>query len=285
MIDLHCHTTASDGVVTPADIIRQAAREGVSVIAIADHDTVDGLGEAAQAAEQEKVCLLPAIELSVAFPTGDFHLLGYGIQYNHPDFRKKLAELKSIREERILRILERLNRAGIHLTPEEVAHESNGAAPGKPHVARALVKKGYAPDMHAALQAYLNRGAPGYVHKEKLSPESALALIQNVGGVPVIAHPKSLKCRDSAEFDLAIQKLAGQGIAGIEVFATLHDNSEVQLFAEIAKRYKLMVTGGSDFHGDNGGQLGYYGFHRKIPECCSEGFLPVAKTKTLPMTC
>ncbi len=273
MIDLHCHTTASDGLVSPADIIRMAAKEGISVLAIADHDTVEGLDEAAQAAQHEGIRFLPAIELSVSHPTGEFHLLGYGIHHQNRAFREKLAQLKSIREDRILRIVERLNRVGVLITPEDVANESNGAAPGKPHVARALMKKGYAPDIHYALRTYLDKGAPGYVPKEKLSPEAALNLIQSVGGLPVLAHPKSLKLGDYREYDRTIQGLAGQGIAGIEVYATMHDTQDVKFFRELARRHHLIETGGSDFHGDNGGRLGYYGFPRLIPESCSQALL------------
>ncbi|OPY85036.1 MAG: hypothetical protein A4E72_02047 [Syntrophus sp. PtaU1.Bin208] len=273
MIDLHCHTTASDGLVSPADIIRMAAKEGVAIIAIADHDTVEGLDEAAQAAQQEGIRFLPAIELSVSHPTGEFHLLGYGIRYQNREFREKLAQLKSIREDRVLRIVERLNRVGVRITPEDVGHESNGAAPGKPHVARALMRKGYAADIHSALRTYLDKGAPGYVPKEKLSPESALNLIQSVGGLPVLAHPKSLKLGDSREYDRTIQGLAGLGIAGIEVYATMHYKEDVKFFKELAKRHHLIATGGSDFHGDNGGRLGYYGFPRLIPESCSQALL------------
>ncbi|MDY0188875.1 PHP domain-containing protein [Syntrophus buswellii] len=273
MVDLHCHTTASDGLMTPTDLIRMAAKEGVTVIAIADHDTADGLDEAAREARQEGINFLPAIELSVSYPTGEFHLLGYGIRHHDEDFRDKLAQLKSIREERVLKIVERLNRAGVQLTREDVCHESNGAAPGKPHVARALIKKGYASDIHSALRTYLDKGAPGYVSKEKLSPESAIGLIRSAGGLPVLAHPKSLRCRDYREYEHITQELTDQGIAGIEVYATMHDKQDVKLFGELAKRHHLLVTGGSDFHGDNGGRLGYYGYPRLIPESCSRALL------------
>ena len=279
MIDLHCHTTASDGLVTPSNIIKQAAKEGIAVIAISDHDTVTGLDEAAQVSEKEGVCLIPAIELSVAFPKGDFHLLGYGIQYEHQDFRDKLAPLKCIREERILRIIERLNLAGVNLTHGDVQNESNGATPGKPHVARALVKKGYATDVYAAMITYLNKGMPGYVPKEKISPGSAFELIKSANALSVLAHPKSLKCEDPEEYNQIIQILISLGLDGIEVYATIHDNQDVELFNEIAQRYNLIATGGSDFHGDNGRRLGYYGDRRPIPESCFHSLLQVIDTQ------
>jgi predicted metal-dependent phosphoesterase TrpH len=273
MVDLHCHTTASDGVLTPANLLSQAVIEGISVMAIADHDTVNGLDEAVQTARKKGICLIPAIELSLAYPNGILHLLGYGIQYEKPDFRDKLIWLKRIREERIIRIVEQLNLAGIELTYGDVQNELSGDAPGKPHVARALVKKGYAPDVSTALQTYLNKGTPGYVIKEKIQPEAAFELITGAGGFPVLAHPKSLNCKSPEEYDQFIQKYMNLGLAGIEVYASIHNDEDVALFGELAKRHKLITTGGSDFHGDNGRRLGYYGECRPIPESCSKPLL------------
>jgi len=279
MIDLHCHTTASDGLMTPSDIIKKAAKKGIAVIAIADHDTVNGLDEAAQAAEKEGVCLIPAIELSVAFPKGDFHLLGYGIQYENQDFRDRLARLQSIREDRIRLIIDRLNLAGVKLTYRDVQLESSGSSLGKPHVARALVKNGYAMDVHTALKTYLKQGMPGYVPKEKLTPESAFDLIKSAGGLTVVAHPKSLNGEDPAEYDRIIQMFVSHGIAGIEVYATLHGDQDVKMFNELAQRYDLIVTGGSDFHGDNRANLGYYRYRRPVPESCYQTLLQFTNTQ------
>jgi len=281
MIDLHCHTTASDGVVTPSNVIRQASREGLAVLAIADHDTVNGLDEAAGAAEKEGICLIPAIELSVAFPKGDFHLLGYGIQYKNENFRNKLAQLRTIREERIFRIIERLKRYGLNLTHEDLQNESQGDAPGKAHVARVLVKKGYASNFNVACKTYLNEGMPGYVPKEKLSLESACELINNAGGLSVLAHPKSLNGENHEEYERIIQMCVSHGLAGIEVYASLHDNQDVRLFLELARRHRLIATGGSDFHGDNSACLGYYGHRRPVPESCSQPLLQkISQNKT-----
>lgn len=280
MVDLHCHTTASDGILTPSNIIRQATAEGISVMAIADHDTVNGLDEAFQTATKRGLCLIPAIELSVAYEDGIFHLLGYGIQHENQDFKDKLIQLKRIREERVLRIIEKLKHVGVELTLDDVRNELNGDAPGKPHVARALVKKGYATDVNAALKKYLNRGAPGYVPKEKIHPESAFELIRSAGGFPVLAHPKSLNCESYKEYDRFIQRCENLGLAGIEVYAGIHDDEDVEMFSGIAKQHKLITTGGSDFHGDNGRRLGYYGEGRPIPESCSQSLLQLTGIKS-----
>jgi len=278
MIDLHCHTTASDGLLTPSALIRKASREGISVIAIADHDTVDGLDEAVQAAQREGVAVIPAVELSVTFPGGDFHLLGYGLHYQNQDLKGRLARLKSVREERALRMVEQLSRAGIPLAPEDVRKESKGASPGKPHVARVLIKKGYAADVDSAFETYLNPGKPGYVPKEKLTFESAFELIRNAGGLPVLAHPKSLNLEGPEAYERIIQQGVSYGMAGIEVYAPLHDPQYVILFRELAERFHLIATGGSDFHGDKGTDLGYYGCGRPIPESCSLPLLPYIAT-------
>lgn len=270
MIDLHCHTTASDGLTTPYNIIRHAIQEGLNVLAIADHDSINGLDEANQAAGESDLCLIPAIELSLKFPTGDFHLLGYGIDYNNQDLAKQLSRLKSTREARISRMIEKLNKEKIELTLEDVKEESRCAVPGKPHVARALVKKGYASDVRSAMKMYLSKGMPGYVRKEKIEPASAFQLIKIAGGVPVLAHPKSLKCRDVGEYDRTIKSFMRYGLIGIEVYASIHDDVDVEIFTEIVQRHNLIATGGSDFHGDNGERLGYYGNCRMIPESCAQ---------------
>jgi len=158
MIDLHCHTTASDGLLTPHDLIIRAKKEGIKVLAIADHDTVAGIEEAMFAAKENDISLIPAIELSLDFSTGDLHLLGYGIDYNNKNFINRIQKLKSAREERILKIIKKLNKINIDLTIEDVNKEANGAASGKPHVARVLVKKGYAPDVTSAIKKYLIKG-------------------------------------------------------------------------------------------------------------------------------
>jgi len=273
MIDLHCHTTASDGLLTPHDLIIRAKKEGITVLAIADHDTVAGIEEAMFVAKENDLSLIPAIELSLDFPTGDLHLLGYGINYNNQDFIKRIQKLKSAREERILKIIKKLNKINIDLTIEDVNKESNGASPGKPHVARALVKKGYATDVKSAIKKYLIKGMPGYVSKEKLDLEAAFKLICNAGGAAVLAHPKSMQCINEREYQRILESFISYGLVGIEVYAAIHKEIDVKMFAGIARRHNLITTGGSDFHGENGSRLGYYGSSRTIPKSCTHSIL------------
>jgi predicted metal-dependent phosphoesterase TrpH len=279
MIDLHCHTTASDGLLTPHNLIGQAKKEGITILAIADHDTVAGIEEAISAAKENDISLIPAIELSLDFPTGDLHLLGYGIDYNNQDFINRIQKLKSAREERIFRIIKKLNKINIDLTIEDVNKESKAASPGKPHVARALVKKGYAADVTSAIRKYLNEDMPGYVSKEKLDLEAAFKLIRNIGGVPVLAHPKSMQCIDNREYERIIESFISYGLVGIEVYASIHKDIDVEIFAGIARRHNLITTGGSDFHGKNGDGLGYYGENRTIPISCAHSILRFINNK------
>ena len=281
MIDLHCHTTASDGLLTPYDLIMRAEKEGISVLAIADHDTVAGIEEAMSAAKENGISLIPAIELSLDFPTGDLHLLGYGIDYHNQDFINRIQKLKSAREQRILKIIKKLNKININLTIEDVKKESNGASPGKPHVARALVKKGYAPDVTSAIKKYLIKGMPGYVSKEKLDLEAAFKLIRNVGGVSVLAHPKSMQCIDDREYERIIESFISYGLVGIEVYAAIHKDVDVEMFTGIARRHNLITTGGSDFHGEKHDRLGYYGSDRLIPISCAHSLLRLIDTNVL----
>ncbi|MGL4368151.1 MAG: PHP domain-containing protein, partial [Spirochaetota bacterium] len=265
MIDLHCHTTASDGVLAPCDLVKKGAAEGLDIIAVADHDTADGIDDALRQGAVSGIRVIPCIELSVEYKKGEFHLLGYGVRRSDPAFGKELSVLREIRENRIPVIIDRLNAAGIGITRDDVLAFSRGAVPGKPHVARALVHKGYAPDFDDAFRRYLASGAPGDVPKKKITPEKAFSLIRSAGGVPVVAHPVSLALRSIDEFDSFLNRYVPCGLAGVEAYASLHSDSDVELYAAAARRFSLCVTGGSDFHGDKDEALGFYGKNRMIP--------------------
>lgn len=275
MIDLHCHTTASDGVLTPENLVIRAGNEGVTVLAVADHDTVGGIDEAMTAARQRNICLIPAIELSLDFPTGDFHLLAYNIDHHNQQFINTIQKLKSARDERIIKMVQKLNAINIHLTVEDIMKECDGAVAGKPHMARALIKKGYASDVDSAIRKYLVKGKPAYVPKEKLDIATAFKTLRHVGGVPVLAHPKSMKCADDNELNKTIESFIQCGLAGIEVYASMHDHADVRRYKEIARRHNLFITGGSDFHGDKNERPGYYGQNRPIPTHCADALLEV----------
>jgi predicted metal-dependent phosphoesterase TrpH len=270
MIDLHCHTTASDGILTPENLVKRAKKEGIKILAIADHDTVAGIDEAMVVAKAHNITLIPAIELSLDCPTGDLHLLAYNIDHHNQHFINIIHKLKSAREKRIQKIVHKLNKININLTVEDVKKECDGAAAGKPHVARALIKKNLASDIDSAIKKYLLKGKPAYVPKEKLDMETAFKLLENVGGLPVLAHPKSMNCHDEKKFKKILESFICYGLAGIEVYASMHDDAQVKHYSDIARRYNLIMTGGSDFHGDKADRLGYYGQNRKIPLTCAD---------------
>lgn len=272
MIDLHSHTTASDGVLSPASLVARAASESIELLSIADHDTVDGLASAAAQAHDSGIRFIPSIELSVDWKGGDFHLLGYGIDPSNEELLDGLRALRSIREARIPRIVERLRGAGLPLSLDDVLGEAAGAVPGKPHVARAMVKKGLSRDFEHAFSEWLSHGKAGDVPKEKISPSGAFRLLRAAGGIPVIAHPVTLGT-DRAQFAAFLERFKAEGLRGVEAYAELHSDDDVAFYLDAASRAGLFVTGGSDFHGDKTERLGCYGHGRVIPDVCGGNLL------------
>jgi len=249
MIDLHAHTTASDGSCTPSELVELARRTGLAALAVTDHDTVGGVAEAVQAAAAAGVALVPGIELSVDYPQGEFHLLGYYIDYTDSRFLERVLYLQENRFQRNAVMLRKIQAAGFDLSMEEIEAESGGGQIGRPHMARALLKKGYVASVQEAFDRYLADGQPLHVPKVKLSPEEAIGLIHQAGGVAVLAHPKYLEfpTRDALRSALAGWKAAG--LDGLECYYSQHSEGETEAYLELARELALLVTGGSDFHG------------------------------------
>ncbi len=264
-LDLHCHTTASDGIKTPSRLIDYALSCNVEVLAVTDHDTIGGLAEAVAYASSMGFTLIQGIEFSIDYSGGSFHLLGLNIDHNNRPLIDKTLHLQDVRDNRIYRIIEDLARHNIYIPVEDVLLESNGGAAGRPHVARTLVRHGYARDINEIFQKYLVKGKPGYVPKERISLSEAVSLIKGAGGIAVIAHPVSLNFRDFGVFESLLRGFIDQGVEGIEVYSSMHKDSEVRKFKELAARYNLAVTGGSDYHGDKHETLGYYHPDELIP--------------------
>ncbi|HNX59976.1 MAG TPA: PHP domain-containing protein [Spirochaetota bacterium] len=271
-VDLHCHTTASDGILSPASLVKRCADEKVSVCAIADHDTIDGIIEARSAGDAAGVHVIAACEFSVRCPHGDFHLLGYGIDTGNARLAAELTRIKNVRAKRIPMIVDKLRECGVTIDAEEVFREAKGGAAGKPHVARVLVKRGYAEDFESAFEKYLGNGAPGNVPKEKIDPDVAFELIKESGGVAVCAHPKSLGLSydDIAAY---LKEFIPLGLRGIEAYANMHSPEDVLMFIDMTDSLGLFTTGGSDFHGDKNEVIGFYGGGRPVPESCARSLL------------
>jgi len=241
-VDLHLHTLYSDGEYPPEEVIRQAATKGLHTVAITDHDTVAGIPQALESARMASLRVIPAVEISCELAEGEVHLLGYFVDWNpEAPLAQMLARFRASRTERAKTMVEKLRGLGVPLTWEEVQAVAGGESVGRPHVARALVARGYVQSVAEAFERYLFRGGPAYVPRFKLIPEEAIALIHRAGGVAVLAHP--LDILDTVGW------LAAEGLDGLEAYYTGYSPDVSAQIAAIAQRYGLIVTGGSDFHG------------------------------------
>ncbi len=247
--DLHTHTTASDGSDTPKELIFKAVEAGLSAIAVTDHDTTKGLPEAEAAAKETSMEFIPGVELSVNFTKGNMHMLGYLMDVSNGRFREVLERVQAARAERNPKILALLEGLGMPVSMKELEELSQGGQIGRPHIARAMVKKGYVKSVSEAFEKFLKRGARAYAPKSILSPEEAIEVIRGAGGVPVLAHPFSLLTRDEAELFYIVSGLADSGLMGMECYYSEHDEAFTSMCLGIARRLGLVVTGGSDYHG------------------------------------
>jgi 3',5'-nucleoside bisphosphate phosphatase len=264
-IDLHTHTTASDGIYSPRQLVDLAVRSGVVAMAVTDHDTVDGLPEAAEYAASLGFKLYPGVEFSIDYDAGSFHLLGLNIDYTNERLRKTVRELAEHRATRAYRIIDDLKKSGIDLPIEEVLREAGDGSMGRPHVARVMVNHGYAPNIREIFQHYLVKGKPGYVKKVRIRFEDAVDLIRECGGIAVVAHPVSLECGSMDEFEELLEGFVRKGVEGLEAFASMHTVEQAALYSEIAMKHNLLQTGGSDFHGDKDETIGHYRKENPIP--------------------
>ena len=264
-IDLHTHSTASDGIYAPRQLIDIAVRNGLIALAITDHDTVDGLPEGVEYAKGAALKLYCGVEFSINYDSGSFHLLGLNIDFTNVKLREELKRLAECRDARAYRIIEDLNKHDVSIPIEEVLALSDGGAIGRPHIARVMVNHGYASSVKEIFSNYLVKGKPGYVKKERIELHSAISLIRDSGGIPVIAHPVSLECGNFDEFEILLKQLVNAGVQGIEAYAAMHTVEQAQNYARIARRYDLLVTGGSDFHGDKDEIMGNYTKKDSIP--------------------
>ena len=249
MIDLHVHTTASDGQYTPSQIIQMASEKNISTIAITDHDTVAGLGEGAAAAKEHNITFVPGTELNINFPTGEFHLLGLGFKKIAPSLEELLATLVKNREIRNVQIIEKMREAGVDITLDEMYADFPDTVLGRPHFAAELVKKKVVKTRQQAFDRYLAKGRPWYVARVGSNLDEAIVAIKESGGVPVIAHPMSLYLSWGKLPD-ALQNFYERGVMGLEAFHPGARVTECLRLEELAQKIGFFVTAGSDFHGE-----------------------------------
>lgn len=258
--DLHTHSSCSDGVLPPVDLIDRAAERGLRVLSITDHDTVEALGAAAPAAEDRGIVFVPGVELSSTIDGIEVHLLAYGIDPGDDALREHLQSMKQARQRRVRRIVDRLRHRGIALEDDVLAEEvASSPSVGRPHVAAALVRAGHVDTIEQAFNQYLARDRPAFVAKPDVSAEDTLALVHDAGGIGVLAHPGHWISGS------VIRQLVEAGLDGIEVVHPAHDASLRRYYERLARGYDLVATGGSDYHGrspDDDVHLGTLGLTR-----------------------
>lgn len=244
-IDLHLHTTVSDGVLSPAELVQLAARNGVRRMAVTDHDATDGLPEAIAEGQKLGVEVIPGIELSADVPGSEVHMLGLFLEYQHPDFQEMLARFREGRVDRAQGMVERLRKLGKPISWQRVQELAGEGSVGRPHIAQALVEAGHVATIPEAFDLYIGRTGPAYVERYKLTPAEAIELIHAAEGVASLAHP-----RETLGTVEMVPELAAAGLDGIEVYYW-HDYGPgtIEALLSLAERYDLVPTGGSDFHG------------------------------------
>ncbi len=246
-IDLHMHSTFSDGLKTPAELVEKAVRRGLAAISLTDHDCLDGTKEAIAAGNEKGVEILSGVELSSEYGGRDLHILGYGIDPDHAEFQGMLQRFRDTRHSRGLKIVEKLRALGLEISPEDVMKKSGDGALGRPHIAAVLAEKGLVSTQIEAFDKYIADGGPAYVPKYKMSPSEAITYIRRAGGLAFMAHP-GIFLEDASDFN----ELLGEGFDGVEIYHPKHNTKLTEALKAIADEHGLLVSGGSDYHGFTG---------------------------------
>lgn len=248
-VDLHIHSTASDGRLTPPEIVAKAAEQGLTVIALTDHDTTEGIAPALAAASAfPGLRVIPGVELSTDFAQGEAHILGYFIDNTHKELRARLESMRNSRCERAREMISKLEGIGIHIEWPRVQEIAGGGSVGRPHLAQAMLEKGYIGSFREAFTDYIGRGGPAYAERRKMTPEEAVELILRADGLPVLAHPLFID-----DWQAMIVELKGAGLVGIEAYYNGYTAREIDSLRVLAEKNGLIMTGGSDFHGIDAG--------------------------------
>lgn len=243
-VDLHAHTTASDGTLPPVDLVDLAVDRGMRVIAITDHDTVDGIAAAKQRAVERQITLVPGVELSTTERGAEIHVLGFGLDTDDESLREALSSLAAARYRRIVTMIEKLREAGYPINGDTILAQADEGSIGRPHVARALIELGVVSSIDEAFDRFLRPGRPGWVPREPFTPEQAVRLLAEHGAVPVLAHPLS-----TGKVEVVLDRLVPVGLKGMEVWYGEYDDAQRQNLRDIADSRDLLATGGSDYHG------------------------------------
>ncbi len=245
LVDLHLHSTASDGRLSPEALVGKAAELGLEVIALTDHDTVDGINAALKAAADfPQLTLIPGVEISTDLPGGEAHVLGYFIDYTNRELEAALERFRNSRQGRARGMVSRLADFGMKIDWQRVRELAGDGSIGRPHIARAMLEKGYIETFEEAFDKYIGHGKPAYVEREKMTPEEAVQLIVRSQGLPVLAHPYTV-----TEPEAMVVSLKNVGLIGIEAYYKDYSPNEIETLLNMAEKYGLIATGGTDYHG------------------------------------
>jgi predicted metal-dependent phosphoesterase TrpH len=258
-VDLHSHTTASDGTLSPAELVRAAVKRGVRVLAITDHDSTNGLGAArAEAARHPPLTIVPGLEINCDVPGAEVHVLGYYVDDTAAWFQDFLREQRAERVARVHRIAARLAELGMPINPDEVFALVQEGSAGRPHIAQVMVQRGYVKSVREAFDRWLHANGPANVPRRRLTPTDAIAVIRRAGGVPVFAHP------GLAERDELLPEMIAAGLMGIEAYYSEHSAAQTAHYKDLCRQHGLVATGGSDYHGERSGRTNQLG-HPPVP--------------------
>ena len=258
-VDLHSHTTASDGTLSPRELVRAAVKRGVRVLAITDHDSTDGLRDAFdEAARHPQLTIVPGLEINCDVPGSEVHVLGYYVDDTATWFQDFLREQRAERVARVHRIAERLAELGMPIDPAEVFAIVKEGSAGRPHVAQVMVQRGYVKSVREAFDRWLHANGPANVPRRRLTPIDAIAVIRRAGGVPVFAHP-GLASRDEL-----VPEMVAAGLMGIETYYAEHSAAQTAHYKDLCRQHGLIATGGSDYHGERSGRTNPLG-HPPVP--------------------
>lgn len=247
-IDLHIHTTASDGLFTPKEVIHWAYKKNLKAVAITDHDTIDGIEEALKEGKKYNIEVVPGVEINTSYENLEIHILGYYIDYKDSWFQNWLQRIRRARYTRAKKIIEKLNKLDFKITMNEIIDIAGTGAIGRPHIARALINHNYVQDKKEAFEKYIGKGKPAFVKRYKITPAEAIQVIFHCKGIPVLAHPGLINNDGDSVF--IIKNLLDAGLQGLEVFHSKHNQDVIKKYYAIANEYHLLITGGSDCHGD-----------------------------------
>lgn len=248
-IDLHLHTTASDGAFAPAALVRMAYEAGLDCIAITDHDSTDGVAAAQETGQAIGVRVIAGIEFNTLWHGQSVHILGYFVDRQHPELQEVIARQRDGRLYRAQRMVEKLAALNMPLVWEEILADADGGAVGRPHIAKAMLAQGYVSDANEAFAKYLGHGMPAYVEQPKLTPSEAVMLLHRAGAAAGLAHPYNVEGADQVDLDTLVPELAAAGLDAIETYYTGYGTEQRAEILNMAARFDLIPTGGSDFHG------------------------------------